>query len=372
MQKKKKIILITFIVIFLLILAAGAVYKIISSNSESSKRPAQLTNIIVGKVIRKDIARVENLTGNILSDQQASIYSRVNGNIEKIYVNIGDRVANGQIIALIDTTIYSQNVKLSAASHDQSIANLANAKLAYERNKTLLEQNLISKQEVDNSRTAYEVALSQKNGAAANYTNALTQLSYCKVIAPFSGVITKRFFDPGVYVTATANSPSSILFTLTDIDRLKAKVYIPEKEVPLLDNILDIEVIADALPNNTYNAKLRKVSQSIDLDTRTMECEIDINNTDKLLKPGMFIKINLILEKKYNVHTLPNNVVQADQSGSYIFIVNTDNTVTKKYVQLGVSQDNIYEILSGIDENDDIVFTGQNVLSDGSKIKIAK
>ena len=371
MQKKKKIsYIITAVVILLLIIAA--ILRIKNNESASSKRPAVTPVVKLGKAYYGNIARAESLTGDIMPMQQANIYSKVSGNIEKIYVDMGDRVSKGQMLALIDTTIYSQNAKQAHASFLQASANLENAMLNYTRNKSLYKQNLIAQQDLDNSKTAYDVAHAQEEAADANYSNALTQLSYCKVTAPFSGYITKRFLDPGAYVTSSTTSASSTLFTLMDVDNLKAMINLPEKDVPLIPQVTDVQVIADALPGKIFKAKLKKISEAVDLSTRTMAIEVDIDNTEKLLKPGMFATINIILGKKSNVLLLPNYVVLNDESGNYVFVFNHDSTVTQTYVQVGIQQNNLDEILSGVDTTNKIVFVGQTLIKNGSKVKIAK
>jgi RND family efflux transporter MFP subunit len=372
MQKKKKTWIIITIIFLLIILIAGAIIRIKQNAAEATKKPSMITNIITGKAVRGVMVQKESLTGDILPIQQANIFSKVNGNIEKIFVNIGDYVHQGQVLALIDTTLYSQNAKQAYSSYLQATANFENAKLNYERNKALLDQKLISKQDADNSKTAFDIAQSQKDASLANYTNAATQLGYCKITAPFSGYITKRNFDAGVYVTSSAISSSSILFILMDLEKIKANINLPEKDVPLLKRILDIKVSADALPNEEFDAKINKISEAVDVSTRTMQVEIYIENAAKKLKPGMFANISIIIDKKENTLILPNEVVQNDQYGDFIFIINSDNTVTKKYVQLGIKQDNKVEVLSGIEENDLIVFTGQSLVKDGSKVKISK
>jgi multidrug efflux pump subunit AcrA (membrane-fusion protein) len=135
MNLKKKITIIVVIILIIIIAAIAVIWRIKQSSAEASVRPALITNIVVGKAIRGDIEHIETLTGNVMSDQQASIYSKVNGNIEQIYVDIGDFVKQNQLLALIDTTIYAQNVKQASASYDQTLANVANAKVSYERNK---------------------------------------------------------------------------------------------------------------------------------------------------------------------------------------------------------------------------------------------
>lgn len=371
MQKRKKTIYIIIGVIAIIFLIA-IFLRIQQNNAEASSRPSITPNVVLGKIQVGDIDKSESLTGDIMPIQQASIFSKVSGNIEKIYVDIGSRVVRNQLLALIDTTIYSQNAKQAHASFAQAKANLENARLNYTRNKSLLSQNLISQQDLDNSKTAYDVALAQEESAQANYSNALTQLSYCKVTAPFAGYITKKNLDPGAYVTSSTSSASSTLFTLMDLDKLKAMVNLPENDVPLLSQISDVKVIADALPDKIFNAKLKKISEAVDLSTRTMAVEVDIENSGKLLKPGMFAKINLILGKKTNVLLLPNNVVLNDQIGNYIFVFNSDSTVSQKRVKVGFQQNNQYEILSGADQTDRIIFVGQSLIRNGIKVKIAK
>ncbi len=248
LKNKKKVYIIVggIIVVFLI----AIILRIAQNNAEASRRPTIVPSVILGSIKVGNIEKTESLTGDILPIQQANIFSKVSGNLEKIYVDIGDRVARNQLLALIDTTIYSQNAKQSHANYLQAMANLENAKLNYTRNKSLLAQNLIAQQDLDNSKTAYDVAVAQEESARASYSNALTQLGYCKVTAPFSGYITKRFLDPGAYVTSSTSAASSTLYTLMDLDKLKTIVNLPENDVPLLSQISGVKVIADALPGS--------------------------------------------------------------------------------------------------------------------------
>ncbi|HVO74311.1 MAG TPA: efflux RND transporter periplasmic adaptor subunit [Ignavibacteriaceae bacterium] len=377
--KKRYLIISSAFILFIIII----VVKLLTSAPE--RRPSLIPAVSAGKIIKGEIERSETLTGNILPIQQADIYPKVSGNIEKIYVDIGSRVSNGEILALIDTTIYSQNMKQALGNYMQAQANYENSKTNFERNKVLFEQNLISKQELDNAQTSMDVTESQKESSKAAYTNALTQLNYCRITAPFSGYITKRSFDPGAYVTA-GSSQSSSLFTIMNVDKLKSIVNVPEKIVPLLDRIKGIEIRADALPDTiVFGAELKRISEAVDLNTRTMAVEVDIDNSKSQsgkpsrsadsfnqLKPGMFASIKLIIEKKKNALILPDQVIMNDDQGNYVFVLNHDTTVSKKYIRLGIQQNNRNEVLSGLDENDNIVFQGQNLIADKMKVRVAK
>jgi membrane fusion protein, multidrug efflux system len=367
MFRNKKIVTISAIVLFIVVII---LVKVATTSKAGRGNP--IPAVETGKIQRGEIVNSETLTGDILPIQQADIYSKVSGNIENIFVDIGDRVQRGQLLALIDTTIYSSNARQVEANYYQAKVNYENNKLTYERNQKLSEENLIAKQDLDNSKTAMNASAAQMDAAQASYSNALTQLGYCKVSAPFSGYITKRNFDAGAYIAGSGNTQNSSLFTLMNVEQLKSIVNVPENDVPMLDSIVDIQVAADALPGKIFKAKLKKISESVDLSTRTMAVEIDIENASKMLKPGMFASITLVWNKKENAMILPNEVVLNDDQGDYVYTVNQDNIVNKEYVKVGIRQNNKYEILSGINENQRIVFVGQTLIKNQMKVRIVK
>lgn len=368
MHLSKKTYLIAGSAIFILLL----VFIIKIASGDSSKRQIPKPVVVIDKLNKGEIQHIESLTGDLLPIQQASIFSKVNGTIEKNYVDIGTRVPNNQMLALIDTTIYSQNVNQAKANYIQTQASYQNSKLNYERNKILFEKNLIAQQDLDNAKASFDIAFAQLEAAEAVYNNSATQLSYCKITAPFAGTITKRNFDPGSYVTATTNAQGSVLFMLMNIDRLKTVVNVPERSVPYLSSVKEVIVTADAFPENKFSARISKISQSIDLATRTMAVEIEINNTGTLLKPGMFATVQFVTEKKLNANLIPNQVALADEKGDFVFVLNPDTTVSKRYIKIGIRMDDKLEILSGLTDTDQIVFIGQTLIKDKMKVKIAK
>ena len=147
---------------------------------------------------------------------QAGIFSKVSGNLESIYTDMGSNVFSGQLLATIDSTeLYQQ--------FQQTNATYQNARMTFDRVQQLIDKNLASKQDLDNADAAMKVA-------KANYEAAATRLSYARIIAPFSGIITKRFLDPGALVAAN----NATLFTLMNLDRIKIIVNVPEKDVQFI------------------------------------------------------------------------------------------------------------------------------------------
>ena len=369
-MKKKKIYIISacVIVVFLVLFY----FRIKSDLASTKKQPLIIQTVELSTPARGNVTQRLSFTGDILPFQQASIYSRVSGNLQHIYVDLGDHVYQGKLLALIDETMFVQNVRQTEGLYKQAQATMENNKVNLDRNQDLFTRGLLSQSDLDNARTQYNVSEAQVETALANYTNAKTQLDYCNIRAPFSGYITKKVLDPGTYITTGAASANNTIFVISDIEVLKVMVNVLEKDIPLLDNIIFCEVNVDAYPDEIFTAHLDKMSQSIDLNTRTMPTQIIIENKKELLKPGMFAKIDLILQKDTSVLTLQKQCVMKDNDGYYVYELTKDTVAQKKYVQVGIIENNTYEITSGLTEDEKIVSIGMDLINDGSKVRLAK
>ncbi len=369
-SRKKRIyivigaVLLVFIILF---------YFRIRNDLAGTKKQQQIIQTVELSVpVRANIVRKLSFTGDILPIQQANIYSRVSGNLQRMYVDQGDYAYNGKLLAEIDPTMFEQNVRQTEGLYKQAVATLENNKLNYERNKELFDKGLISQTDLDNSRTQYDVSEAQVETASANFKNAKTQLDYCSIRAPFSGFITKRVLDPGTYITTGVQNANNTIFTISNIDVLKVMVNVLEKDIPTLDEVKLAEVRVDAYPDEIFTARVQKISQSIDLSTRTMPTEIDIDNKKEMLKPGMFAKIDLIMQKDTNALTLPKQTVLKDDKGYFVYEINKDTIAVKKYVDVGIIEDNVYEIKNGLTDGEKVVSLGMELINDGSKVRLAK
>ncbi len=147
-------------------------------------------------------------------------------------------------------------------------------------------------------------------------------------------------------------------------------VNVLEKDIQLLDRISTAEIKTDAYPDRIFTGKFNKISQSLDLGTRTMPVQIDIDNRDELLKPGMFAKVQLTLDENPDVIKVPSQCVLKDGEKFYVYLIGEDMTAIKKYVEVGIISNNETEIINGVNENDKIVIVGQELISDKAKVKI--
>lgn len=348
MHNRSKLLIASGIAAAIIILIA---FKIINSSTDKKQSRTNIVFVKTEKPIRQTLDESLQYNGNVLPIQQANIFSKVGGNLENVFADIGTFVKTNQLLAVIDSTELFQDFQ-------QTFATYYNSKLTYERTKDLFEQNLVAKQDLDNNEAAMKIA-------QANYLNASTKLSYAKIRAPFNGFITAKFLDRGSLVQAN----NSTLFTLMKMDSVKVLVNILEKDIPLISKSYKSVIKVDAYPDKEFEGKISRNSHSIDLDTRTMTYELDVPNYNNILKPGMYAAINFLIEKHNNILTVPSDAVLKDISGLYIFIVE-DGKAKRVDVKTGLLQNNLIEITDGLNDSDDVITTGQEFVKDGIFVKV--
>ena len=349
MKIKKKY----FVPVFLLILMVVVAWRIISAGSASDVRRQTAPAVTVERARRETIVATLHFTGDVLPIQQAGIYSKVGGTIERVFADMGEPVRKGDLLALIDTTELAQQSRQTAATYQKE-------RLNYERTRELAARNLIATQELDNAEAAMKVA-------KANYEAAQTRLSYAGIAAPFGGFVTKRFLDPGAVVT-----PNNVtLFTLMDLDAMKVIISVLEKDIPLVTIGKKATIAVDAFPGVDFTGKIRRFSEAVDLSTRTMAVEIDIPNADHRLKPGMYADVLLVVDEHDNALTVPSQSILSDGKGSFVFTVDGE-TARRRDIRAGGEQNGRTEILSGLDARELVVTAGQQFAKDGGQVIVQK
>jgi len=334
-----------------LALLALALVRILSSRGSDDQRRQNIPIVRVGTPTREKVTFSLQFTGDVLPIQQAAIFSKVSGNLERVFVDMGTHVVRGQLLALIDTTeLYQQ--------YQQAFATAQNARQTFLRTKELYEQNLVSKQDLDNAQTAMTVSSSSFDAAA-------TRLGYARITAPFSGHITRRFLDAGALVSPN----NSTLFTLMDIDQMKIIVNVLEKNIPQIKAGKSAVITVDAFPGKTFLGTVSRYSDAVDLSTRTMAVEIDIPNRDQMLKAGMFANVVLVVEEHPDALTVPTQALLSDDAGPYLFVIRQD-TARRCSVTPGAEQEGRTEILSGLNPADSVVTTGQQFIRHGSPVVV--
>jgi membrane fusion protein (multidrug efflux system) len=339
MKPRWKIISIPII---LIVAAAIFLYfKMSAGKSQADPRANRMAPVVhLEKPNEQTVLESLSFTGDVAAIQEAAVYAKVTGTLEGVFVNIGAEVGHGQLLALIDTTELAQQYLQTSATY-------INARANYNRIKELAEQNLVARQDQDNAEATSKVAF-------AAFETARTRLGYARITAPFAGFITKRFLDPGAVVSTN----NATLFTLMDLNQLKIMVNVLEKDIPKITKGKKATITVDAFPKQQFEGTVTRYSEAVDQATRTMAVEIDINNPQHILKPGMFANVRLIVEERPHALTLPTAAILQNDAGSYVLTAVND-TARRVPVTVGLEQNGRTEILTGLALTTQVITTGQ-------------
>ncbi len=341
-----------------LVVIAFVLYKIFTAKPAPAKKQP-IPPVVVAKPERMDIKYTLEYNGDVLPILQANVFSRVSGLIDQLYTDMGKRVRPGQLIALIDTSAAYQAEMQSAAIY-------YNAKASEARTRGLAAKNLVSQQDLDN-------AVAALRSAQAAYEANRVLLDYAKIRAPFQGVVTKWWLDPGSVVTSNpiVGNSNSTIFTIMDLDTVKIDVNVLDKDVAKIPGVKYATATVDVIPDRTFRAVVSRSAEAVTTTTRTMPVEILIPNKDEAIKPGEFARVTLVLGENPQAITLPPEAVLRDNAGTYVYILQ-DSVAKRRSVQTGVIQNGRLEITSGLDGTEDVIVVGQTFVHPNGKVMVVK
>lgn len=319
-----------------------------NSNSKTAEQPqtaeVRLPNVAIMAASYKDVPQSDVYTANVEAYAKNNIAPQSASRIQKIYVEVGDFVRAGQIVA-----------KMDEVSLNQSKLSMANDSLEYSRIKKLYEQGGVSKSDFDAMELKYNVTRSQ-------YQNLLENTI---LRSPVSGVITARNYDQG---DMYAGSP---IYVVEQITPVKLYVGISEMDYTKVKKNDTVTLTADALPGKTFTGRIARIYPTIDAATHTFTAEVNVANSDRLLRPGMYARVTVNFGSNHSIVVPDDCVVKQQGSGvRSVFVLQADNTVKEIVVTLGRHFGTEYEILSGVAEGDKVVVKGQASLKNGSKVNV--
>ena len=332
------------------------------SPAEAPQKAA--TPVAVQTVIAKrgEIARSITLPSfRILAYQEATLYAKVSGYLKTLTVDKGDAVKEGQLLAEIE-------VPELLADETQYKAEMAVSRTNYERMAGARQRapDLVIPQTVDDLRGQWEVA-------RAKLQRTQTLLQYALIVAPFEGVITARFVDPGAFIpaaTAGSTPQSAALVTLMDYRRVRVQVFVPEAEVPFIKNGVPAQVTVEELPNRPSPGTVTRFAHALDEATKTMLAEIEIPNPTGDLRPGAYASVRLEVERKPDALLVPVQALVVEKAGASVFTV-ADGKAKKTPVQTGFNDGVNVEILN-VKLDQPVILVGKQTLMDGQPVNTAE
>lgn len=303
---------------------------------------------------------------NIRAIYQANILpTTLSGYLTAVDVDKGDYVEKGHRLATIDPTEEEEKVKQVEEACRQAEASYKNAELTLNRYQEMRKKDFISQQDVDNAELSFEVARTNREKAKADLRAHKVHLEYATLEAPFSGYITMRYLDPGAMVTPTSTPP---ILTLMKIDELRVQVNIVEQDIHYIRLHQKAEFSVDSFPGRVFWGEVNRFAHAVDPLSRTLLIEIDIPNPDLTLKPGMYGRLNLIVDKHPKSILLPAEAILFQESGSSVFTVE-EGKAKRVSITTGYDDGNFLEVIQGLTGNESVILSGQDLVTDGTMVE---
>lgn len=358
-----------------LIIAGGALIAatLAASSNEPAEPaaaapPAAAMRVAAVTPQRGDMVRSISLPGDIIGRSEADLYAKVTGYLSDITVDKGDWVTKGQVLAHIEVPELEQQLK-------RARANLAVQRVTNERLQRVwnADHRLLAREDVD-------IAQGQFQEAEASVEELEARLAYSRIVAPFDGVVTARYADPGALIEASGHANGSgtqaeqrrqsgplPVLSIADVKHLRVYVYVPEAEVAHVHRGQTATLRLRELPDRTFTGVVSRFANSLDLATRTMLTEVDLDNVDDALYPGMYADVTLELEHHPDALRVPATAVGGDDA-HYVFVVR-DGKLAKLPVTIGIAGGEWIEIRSGLSPDATVVSALNPTLRDGASVQ---
>jgi RND family efflux transporter MFP subunit len=311
---------------------------------------------------------------------ESTIYARVNGYVDKWFVDIGDRVHKGQVLATIETP--DLDAQLQAAQHQLVVsqsqvevvkAQADFAKSTYDRWRDS-PKGVVSEQEREEKKAEFTSSVAQMRAAEAKVSadqadvdrlNAIE--GYKQVTAPFDGVITSRHIDIGDLVTSGSTSSTTSLYTVAQISEIRIFVDVPQRAIAGMDVGVPAVATSDEFPGRKFEGKITRTSHAIDPATRTLHVEVDLENPDLVLMPGMYLQEHFEITHR-GLLRVPASALMFRSGGPQVAVVTDDDKINFRDVTIAIDNGDFVEIGSGISANEKVALNLSDQIAEGDKV----
>ena len=309
------------------------------------------------------------LPGTTEAFTYAPIYARTNGYLQHWYFDIGARVKQGQLLAVIDTPELDQQLQQARADLETAQANLQLAKTTSDRWQFLVKSGSVSKQETDQAVDNLSAMKATVDSSGANVRRLEQLQSFEKIYAPFDGVITARNTDVGDLIDAGASTQPKQLFSMAAIRTLRVYVPVPEVDAPAARPGASSALTLDEYPGETFHGNLVRTSNSIDTTSRTLLVEVDVDNPTGKLLPGAYVFVHLKLPMEVRSVTIPGNTLLFRREGLQVGVVR-NGKADLVAVKIGRDYGNIVEVVSGLTPSDAVILDPADSLISGTPVRV--
>jgi RND family efflux transporter MFP subunit len=363
------LLLIVAIIVVIVVVIAGVVPRMRAKaalKTETDKSAVPTVDVIQPKqgAPHQEIV----LPGNIQAFTDAPIYARTNGYLKKWYVDIGARVKAGQLLAVIDTPEVDQQLLQARADLNTAEANSNLSQITWKRYEDLKNTDSVSKQDVDNANGDYEAKKATEASSAANVKRLEDTKAFQNIYAPFDGVITARDTDIGQLIDQGSSTTQKELFHIAAIKTLRVYINVPQQYSIAAKPGLTADLTLGEYPGRRFQGTLVRTANAIDVASRTLLVEVDVNNATGELLPGAYTEVHLKLPNDIPTFILPVSALIFRAQGLQVATVDSNNKTKLVAITLGRDFGSQVEVLSGLNADDNVIVNPSDSVIDGEQV----
>jgi RND family efflux transporter MFP subunit len=362
--------------------ALGAVIVVVivvacwKSNSHAAANhegAGDVATVAVAPAVREDLYKEVTRYAEFRPYVEVELHAKVSGYVQQMNVDFGDKVKAGELMATIEVPELLDELHNANAIQARAEADFTNADLGYNRLVAVNKQhpNLVAQQDLDSAEAKDLSASSAIAAAKADVEKYQTLVDYTKITAPFDGVVTKRYADPGSLIQAGTASDTQSMPLVRVSDNYLLRLDIPVQVEYVQDiRVGDaVEVRVDSLGGKTFTGKISRFTDKVDEQTRTMTTEIEVKNPDLEIVPGMYATVVLKVERRPGALTVPVQAVAGGDNDKTVYLINKTGEIEVRPVTLGLETPDKYEIASGLEPSDLVMIGNRSLVHPGQKVQ---
>ncbi len=366
------------VIVIAAIVLAGIIYRVLGRAADErhlanqTRLDAVPTVDVISPLVSGATSEIA-LPGNTQAFDDTPIYARTSGYLKQWFVDIGQHVTKGQLMATIETPELDEQLQVAQADLKSAQADLNLAKTTSDRYTNLLKLNSVSQQETDVAVSGAAAKRAAVEAAEANVRRLSQLQSFEKVYAPYSGIVTQRNTDIGDLINAgssSTNNTAKELFHIASVNQLRVFVSVPEVYAPDIHNGDTATLTLDEYPGQTFSGIVTRNSGSIDPASRTLNVEVDVNNRNEKLLPGAYVFVHFKIPVQSRELSIPSDALIFRAQGLQVGIVRNGH-VHLQTITIGKDNGKSVEVATGLSANDKVILSPSDSLAEGQPVNIA-
>ncbi len=354
------------------VVVLGVALLLLVGRSHATVPEAGPATVAAAKVTREDLFNEVTISAEFRPYVEVELHAKVSGYLDKMTVDFGDKVKSGQLLATIEVPELQDQLHSAMAMQEKAEVDYTNANLLYSRLQSVNQEhpNLVARQDLDTAQSKEYSAAAAIAAAKADVEKYQTLVKYTQITAPFDGVVTRRFADPGALIqSGTASDTQAMpLVRVSDNYHLRLDFPVSVKYVKdiRLGQLASVKV--DSLDGRTFTGKITRFSDEVNEDTRTMTTEMEVENPDLAIVPGMYAEVELKVGERPQVLAIPTEATGGEKDPT-VYVINAGQEIEVRPVKLGLETPEKYEIASGLKEGEWVMIGNRSLVHPGQKVE---